>query len=138
MSLNPNQERVVAVTLRLLEERLAEIDRLMTTEESGILYHRAAGFSPNQRKRMSSIILEMREAIQAVAETFHLSREEQNPARMVMALASVTWESLEDLYAHRLTAYGAADPKLKETLDPWARKLTRLIRALEDTALQEH
>ena len=137
MSLNENQVRVVIVTLRLLEERLGEIERLMTVDEQGILYHQLARFSPRQSERMRGLIEELRAGIQAIAETFHLPREEQNPTRKIVALTSVTWESLEDLHAHRLEAYGAADPKLKETLDPWARKLTRLILALEEAAQED-
>ena len=134
MSLNQNQERVVVVTLRLLEERLAEIERLMSVDEEGILYHQVAHFSPSQSERMRELVEELRAGIQAIADTFHLQREEQKPTRKIVALTSVTWESLEDLRAHRLEAYGETDPKLKETLDPWTRKLTRLILALEEAA----
>ena len=55
MSLNRNQERAVAVRLRMLEERLAIIVRLMDEDERGRLYRRdRAPFSAEQRARMES------------------------------------------------------------------------------------
>ena len=135
MGLNQNQERVVASTLRLLEERLAEIERLLTVNEEGILYRRVARFTPEQRTKIQALISELRTAITALAQTFHLTREEQDPARKMMGLLSVSWESLYDIHAHRLIGYGDVDPTLKETLDPAAQKLTRLVLELEDVAL---
>jgi hypothetical protein len=136
MGLNPNQERVVAVTLRLLEERLAEIQNLMDVDEHGILYDRIARFSPEQRREMQALIKELRMGIAEVAGNFRLPRENQDPARIMMGLLSVTWESLGDIRAHRLVAYGEVDPRLKETLDPSVQKLTKLVLALEAAALR--
>ncbi len=137
MSLNRNQERVVAVTLRLLEERLAEIERLMTVDEKGILYHQVARFSPHRQEEMQALIESLRAGIKAVAETFHLPCDAQSPPRKIMGLLSVTWESLGDIRSHRLGAYGEVDPRLKETLDPLTHKLTRLVLELEDVALRD-
>jgi hypothetical protein len=135
MSLNPNQERAVAVTLRLLEERLAEIQQLMEVDERGILYHLVADFTPEQQVQMNQVIAELGATIKSVAETFHLPRDEQSPARKIMGLLSVSWESLGDIRSRQLRAYGEVDPELKETLDPYVQKLTRLVLALEDVAL---
>ena len=53
MSLNRNQERAVAVRLRMLEERLAIIARLMDEDEGGLLYRRErAPYFAAQRARI--------------------------------------------------------------------------------------
>ncbi len=136
MSLNRDQARVVAVTLRMLEERLTEIERLMTGTEDGILYSRRAHLGRSQQERMRALIGGMRAEIRSLAETFHLRSEEQDAARKIVGLLSVTWESLEELHSRRLKSYGEVDPQLKETLDPAVTRLTRLVLALEAVANQ--
>ncbi len=136
MTLNQNQERVVAVTLRLLEDRLAEIERLMTAREEGVLYRRTSHLDPQQRTQMDAVIGELRAEIQKLAGTFHLPREDQDAARKVVGLLSVTWESLEELRPRHLKSYGDVDPGLKETLEPAVSRLTHLVLLLEALAQQ--
>jgi hypothetical protein len=135
--LGDSHARHITVTLRLLEERLAEIERLMVVNERGVLYTRVARFSPRQREKMTTLIAELRAAIQSVAEEFNLPREQQDPARRIRALLDITWESLGDMEFKRLGAYGDVDPELRERLDPWTERLTRLVLDLERTALHD-
>ena len=74
MSLNRNQERAVAVRLRMLEERLAIMTRLMDEDERGRLYRRdRAPYSAEQRARIEAVIVEIRTEIAHVADTFGLA-----------------------------------------------------------------
>lgn len=134
MSLNANQKRVVTVTLRLLEERLAEIERMAAGDEQGVLYRRVARFTPRQRARIGELIAATREEIRGAAEQFDLGRDEQNVERAIIGLLSLTWESLEEIRARKLKSYGAVDPALKETLDPIVQRLIKLVYQLEDVA----
>ncbi len=124
--LNEKQKRSVAVTLRLFEERLTEVERLLTVQERGVLYERVAHFSPRQQEKMRALIDEARGVIQDMAREFELERDIQNPARRIFGLLSITWESLEELHSKPLKAYGAVDPRLPEVIDPLAEKLARL------------
>jgi len=134
--LNESQKRSVQVTLQLLEERLAEIEHELTVAERGILYERVARFSPRQVERIRALIAELRQVICEMAEQFQLEREIQSPARRILGLMAITWESLEELHSKRLTAYGAVDPQLPAVIDPWADRLTRLVREVEAVAAQ--
>ena len=134
MSMNPNQVRTVTVTLRLLEERLADIERIISEDEQGILYRRVARFTPQQRTRMNEIIRSMREQIGRAAEEFKLTREEQNAVGHILGALDMSWESLEDIYSRKLKSYGEVDPELQQTLDPILQKLIRLLFKLEDVA----
>jgi len=136
--LNENQKRSVTVTLRLLEERLAEVERELTIDERGVLYTRVAHFSPRQVGTMRGLIAALRVVIQEMARTFQLEREIQNPARRIFGLMTVTWENLDELHSARLKAYGHVDPRLPAVIDPWAEQLTRLVRELELVAVQPH
>lgn len=134
--LNESQARSITVTLRLLEERLVEIERLLTVNEHGILYSRVATFTPRRQEEMRQLIGELRAGIKTVTETFELKHEPQDPARRIVGLLAITWESIEEMYARRLRAHGEVDPDVQDALDPWVEKLTRLVLELEYKALE--
>lgn len=134
MSLNENQKRTVAVTLRMLEEQLVETERLMQQDERGILYHRAARFALGQRERMRELIGALREEIRRAARQFELPVQERNAAQDIAGSLALAWESLEEIRSHKLENYGAVDPSLKGTLDPIVQRLIKLVSELEDAA----
>ncbi len=135
MSLNKNQERAVAVRLRMLEERLAIIARLMDEDERGRLYGRdRARFSAEQRARMEALIVEIRAEIARVADTFRLASEEQDSARRIVGLLGITWEGLGDVRAGRLRGLGDVDPALREQLNPSIERLMDLVLDLQEIA----
>jgi hypothetical protein len=134
MSLNAGQQRAVTVTLRLLEERLADIERVADEDEEGILYRRVARFTPQQRRQMQERIRAMRAEIRRAAQQFQLAREDQDAARYIVGTLSLSWESLEEIRARKLKSYGEVDPALKDTLDPIVRQLIQLLFRLQDAA----
>jgi hypothetical protein len=135
--LNESQKRSVTVTLRLFEERLAEVERLLTVQERGVLYERVAHFSPRQQEKIRALIQDARALIEEITREFQLEREIQNPARRIFGLLSITWESLEELHSKPLRAYGAVDPRLPEVIDPFAQKLARLAVELRHVAAHD-
>jgi hypothetical protein len=135
MSLNRDQERTVAVRLRMLEEALAEIRDLMDADEEGILYRRdRPRFTDEQRAAVLALVAELRAAIRAVAETFHLPREDQDARQHMLGLLAIAWESLCEIDSRRLAAYGEVDPALAVTLDPAIGRLIELVVALQRSA----
>ncbi len=134
MGLNENQKRAVVVTLRLLEERLAQIERVANEDDEGVLYRRTAHFSLEQREKMDELILAMRGQIRRAAVRFRLPQEEQDAVSEIVAKLDLAWESLEDSRPRKLGAYGNVDPGLKETLDPILQELIRLLFRLEAVA----
>ena len=134
MGLNENQRRAVTITLRLLEERLADIERIIHKDEQGILYSRQVSFAPEQVKQIETLIAAMRDEIRHLATDFQLPREEQNVARAIVGTLEMSWESLEEVRPRRLRNYGSVDPVLKETLDPSVKRLIDLLFDLQDAA----
>jgi len=135
MSLNKNQERAVAVRLRMLEERLAIIARLMDDDERGRLYRRdRAPYSAEQRARIEAAIFEIRAEVAQVADTFGLASEEQDAARRIVGLLGITWEGLGDVRAGRLRGLGDVDPALREQLNPSVERLMDLVLDLQGIA----
>jgi hypothetical protein len=137
MSLNSSQRRAVTVTLRLLEERLADIERVLQNDEQGVLYRRVARFTLTQREQMRNLIAAMREEIRRAARQFDLPQEEQDATRYIIGTLSLSWESLEEIRARKLKSYGEVDPALKETLDPIVRQLIQLLFRLQHAARED-
>lgn len=135
MPLNESQARAVAITLRILEERLAMIDRILTSEDVGVLYRRPRpNFSAEQRERIDALIGTMRAEIASLAMGYGLAAEEQEPLRMIGGTLAITWQSLGEIQGRRLRAYGHLDPDVHATLDPAVERLMRLVHELEDAA----
>lgn len=138
MSLNVNQRRTVAVTLRHLEETLVNIERVIHRSEQGILYRRVASFTPHQREQIDALIRAMRVEIRQAAIQFDLPIEEQNATRYVMGTLVLMWEMLEDARPRKLASYGAVDSALEETLDPILQRLIELSFQITDIARGEN
>jgi hypothetical protein len=135
MSLNRNQERAVAVRLRMLEERLAIMARLMDDDERGRLYRRdRAPYSAEQRARIEAVILEIRAEIAQIADTFGLASEQQDAVRRIVGLLGITWEGLGDVRTGRLRGLGDVDPALREQLNPSVERLMDLVLDLQEIA----
>ena len=135
MTLNRNQERAVAVRLRMLEERLAIMARLMDEDERGRLYRRdRAPYSAEQRARIEAVVREIRAEIARVADTFGLASEEQDAARRIVGLLGITWEGLGDVRTGRLRGLGDVDPALREQLNPSIERLMDLVLDLQEIA----
>ena len=130
--LNQSQERALAITLRLLEERISAIRDLMDREDGGVLYRRPRPcFTPEEAARIDGLIAGLREGIATVAEAFVLPREERDPRGMIVALLAMSWQSIAEMDARGMHAYGDTDPRLGEALDPHVRRLMDLVLELE-------
>lgn len=137
MGLNENQLRTVTVTLRLLEQRLEDIERVAQQDVEGILYYRHAQFTPQQIRRIRQLIALMREEIRRAANQFQLPVEEVNVVRYIIGTLVLSWESLEESRPRKLKAYGDVDPALQDTLDPILRRLIQLLFTLEDAVRKD-
>lgn len=136
--LNQSQERALAITLRLLEERIGTIRDLMEHEDGGVLYHRPRpAFTPGQAARIDSLIAGIHDVIASIAEAFVLPREERDPRGMIVALLAMSWQSIGEMDARGMHAYGDTDPRLSEVLDPNVRRLMDLVLELEAAVADE-
>jgi len=127
----------VAVRLRHLEEVLATIERLIDSEDSGVLYRRVKpAFGREQRSQMEALIVAIRGAVGAVADELHLSRDEQRSRQRIIGLLATAWQSLGEVDARHLAGYGAVDPELTRVIDPALERIAGLVLALQRVAAE--
>lgn len=111
MSLAANHERAIAIRLRNLEERLATVDALLDTDETGTLYRRdRARLSPDDRWRIAGVVGALRAEITGLAAALGLPREEQDSARRIVAIVAMAWQSVGDLRSASRRGHGAVEP----------------------------
>jgi len=133
MGMNINQERALAVTLRSLERALDQIDLLLERDRQGRLYVVRTGLSADQVEQLRRISREIRDVIARMAERYHLPSQEMDGARIISALLSSAWESLEDVHPRKLGRYGPVDPALIPELGPLIDGLIGLVLAMRAT-----
>ena len=131
MSLNENQKRGVEATLRLLEIALDEIADILDRDRDGTLYSVRTRIPPERSAELLRLSAEARTVIDDLARRYHLKKQERDGARVISALLSVRWESLEDTRPQKLHRYGAVDPKLVSELGPAIERLIDLVLAME-------
>ena len=132
MTLGPHQRGLVRSTLLLLEERLAEVERLMAGAEEGALYRRRRpALSEEQRARADRLLADIRSMIREMRERHGLVPEEQDAARRIAGLLAISWQELGELTPRRLRAYGRVDPRLEAEFEPGRERLAGLVSTLE-------
>jgi hypothetical protein len=127
VSLNEHQKRHVGVTLRLLDKEIAQMERLVQSEEEGVLYRRASDFDERERERLRTLASAVREVLRGLKERFDLPVEEESTRQTVMAYFSHLWGDLEEMRPKELRGYGTVDPGLTETLEPDLDLLIQMV-----------
>jgi len=136
VSLNPSQQRAVAVALRQLEERLSRVEDIIGRDESGVLFSRPRPkWSSEEAGLAAAMLARLRTAIASVAETYGLPAEEGDPGREIAGLMRVSWESLAEIDSRRLRSYGRVDPGLRTSLDPTLEQMMALVAEIEELAV---
>jgi len=136
MGLNPYQANAVQVSLRMLEEALLSIDRLMREESRGVLHRTILDIPEDHRRQIMDLSQEAQAIMTKWATDFDLGRIETPLHQRVVAQLSSAWENLEDTRPATLKRYGAVDPGLEQTLGPNIGRLIELVLAMEALARQ--
>ena len=127
MSLNEHQKRHVGVTLRLLDKELAQLERLIQTEEEGVLFRRVNDFDAGERERLRSLAAAMREVLRRVKKRHDLPVDVESTRQTLMAHFSHLWGDLEEMRPRELRGYGRVDLGLTETLEPDLDMLIQMV-----------
>jgi hypothetical protein len=130
--LNESQARALAITLRLVEERLAAIRAILERDERGRLYRRLRPrFTAEQAARIERLMAGLDASIAAAADAFGLQCEDRDANGIMVAMLAMSWQSLGEMDTRGMRAYGDTDPQLDDLLDPAVERMLGLVRELE-------
>jgi hypothetical protein len=137
--LSDNQRRTISTTLSMLDEMLCEFEeRSGKAAHDSILFRRVNSLTPAARRVIHTEAAQMRSLLAVLRDDLRLTCAVRDVAISIGSKATVFWESLCELEARRLQAYGTVPDGLAEYLDPKVRelndRLTRIARIVTTDA----
>ncbi len=133
--LNPWQRRAVSVTLHLVEETVARIERLLAMPPAGVVHAMADDLPPEARQQISVLCRKAREAVAHVADEVHAEVAERSLCGTIRGDVATLWATLEDTKSEALRGYGALSPEdgavVDELLDGISRHIAAIFRLVE-------
>jgi hypothetical protein len=132
--LNPNQRRVLTVTLRHVEKNLRRILTDLVNEEQGILYRTTISLPEDKRPLVRQLVEAALEQIAGLAQRFELPPEIIDHTDALRGSLALLRSDLYDVHARKLRRSGEVDPDLEAELDPAVDNLIELLREISNVA----
>jgi hypothetical protein len=130
--LNDYQRRGLSITLRIVEESLEHIERILKNDGySGILYETRDDITKEIRQEISNRIPPAIAEIEKIADKFHLERQIGWASNAAYSKLPYCWEILENARARRLKRYGDISRGLGEELDPHLDTIIKVLSEME-------
>ena len=134
--LNEAQERNLSVTLRIVEDRLREIDQMIEANDYKGLLKETKNDVPAAAKdsiqKKSSMIMDR---VKMLVERFNLVKDRDEVSRLALAKLSYCWEILEDAKTKKMKRYGDVHDGLADILDPELEAIINLILEISTVRL---
>ena len=132
LDLPPIHRRSVAVTLRLLEERITEVERwLQETPERSAARTVAMDVDPGRRPALLEGIQDLRATILDALEALDLPPDRVSLYQRCQGTLGLSWELCPDLRPDRMTGYGSVPEAAAPALMALATVLEKKVVAIE-------
>jgi hypothetical protein len=132
MPLNQAQALSLTTTLRMLEERCDQIERLLAGNgEQGALHQTMLDIPEDIQPAFRADLARLRAQIARLAAEFHLGAEPRSARRALVALLASSWQDLEDARPAKLGRYGSLDPAVAPFLEAGVSELIALVQAMQ-------
>jgi HEAT repeat protein len=130
--LNKSQRRSLSITLRIVEESLAEMELILNTcDDNNILYERRCDIPRELKDEVLTKVSSAKDRIRIIAEKFNLEKESIEASREAYGKLPYCWKILEDAKAKKLRRYGDVATGLDKALDPDLDIVINLVLYME-------
>jgi len=130
--LNESQRRSLSITLRIVEESLAEIEIILNKcNDINILYERKCDIPEEVKDEVLRKVFFAKDRIRIIAEKFNLEKESIEASREAFGKLPYCWELLEDAKAKKLRRYGEVATGIGDILDPDLDIVINLVLYME-------
>jgi len=137
MALNTSQSRAVGAVLRLVEEAVEEIERLLIAPVTGITFHLTDDLRAEERCAIQAACERVRAALMQACNRLHPEVAHRSRRGAIRGEVSTLWAALEDTKSPALRGYGPLSPDagrvVDEVLDNIAVDLIGILRLLAET-----
>ena len=129
---NNAQSLSLATTLRLLEERCDQMQRLLVgAEHAGVLLRTVRDIPADTRSALVDQLAAVRAEIAHLAARFQLAIAPRSARQALAALLATGWQDLEDERPDKLRRYGPVDPAVIPALDASVSQLIWHIQTMQ-------
>ena len=137
VALNTSQSRAVGAMLRLVEEAVDEIERLLVAPVTGITFCLTDDLSAEERRTIHAACERVRAALVKACQRLGVEVAERSRRREIRGEVSTLWAMLEDTKSPALRGYGPLSPDagrvVDEVLDNIAVDLVGILRLVVET-----
>ncbi|MCU0644077.1 MAG: hypothetical protein MUC94_07420 [bacterium] len=131
--LNNAQKNSLAVTLRLLEERILELKKLQSEQHiAGLLFRFENDVPSDQLPVLERNFDYLLELVEKGKQKFDLPERTTTFSSYLQAFTSYFWSLLMDEKSDKLARYGNVASGLKEELDPLIEQLIDQLQAIDN------
>lgn len=132
MSLNQAQTLSLATTLRMVEERCAQMQRLITNDtHPGSLYQITQDIPADIQMALHDHLAALQSDIVRFAADFRLTVAPGSARQTLVALLAASWQDLEDERPGTLGRYGCVDPAVFPSLDAHVSQIIVRVQAMQ-------
>ena len=135
-TLNSSQIRVVSATLRLVEQAVDQIERLLVEPVTRITFHLADDLDTEQRRAIKVACDRLRGTLVEASRRLEVEVAERSRRRKIRAELSTVWAMLEDTKSPALQGYGPVSPdagkKVDALLEEIAVDVVEILRLIAD------
>jgi len=130
--LNKSQIISLSITLRIVEESLAEIELILNKcDDINILYERRCDIPDEVKAEVLRKVFFAKDRIRIIVERFGLEKDSIEASREAFGKLPYCWKILEDAKSKKLRRYGNVASSLKDTLDPELDIIINIILDME-------
>jgi hypothetical protein len=130
--LNKSQRGSLSITLRIVEESLAEIELVLNKcDNINILYERKCDIPEEVKEEVLRKVFFAKDRIRIIAEKFNLEKESIEASREAFGKLPYCWKILEDAKAKKLRRYGEVATGIEDVLDPDLDIIINLVLYME-------
>lgn len=115
--LNPSQLRAVGATLRLVEQAVHDIERLLAARAAGITYRLAEDLDAEENRGIRMACERLRETLVAASRRLGVEVAERSRRREIRGEVATLWALLEDTKSVALRGYGPLSPDAGRIVD---------------------
>ncbi len=132
MDFGDNHRRSITSTLCYTEERLGQIESVLTGQESQHILRRIEDdLSSLQKERISGCIHAIRSLIASLKGSLSLEVQTTSLSQVIGGVASTLWVTLVDTEPKRLTRYGSVPQEISTALGPALEAIMTHLREVQ-------
>jgi hypothetical protein len=130
--LNEYQKRGLSITLRIVEETMQDIERILHNGTyTGILYDMKSNIPLEFKEEILKRTSLIKERIKIISKIFDLTKERREVIHEIFGKLPHCLEIIEDVKAKKLKRYGDVSRGLDNALDPQLNIVTDLILEMQ-------